>query len=78
MRMREACVDWFGVTDMINRQLLGDFALAVALVLPTAAFAGSQLPDRHAPSAAASASPAVAKAAPAEKTMAERGFGLLG
>ena len=61
---------------MINRQLLGDFALAVALVLPTAAFAGSQLPDRHAP--AASASPAMAKAAPAERTMAERGVGLLG
>lgn len=61
---------------MINRQLLGDFALAVALVLPTAAFAGSQLPDRH--SVAVSASPVVAKAAPAEKTMAERGVGLLG
>ena len=63
---------------MINRQLLGDFALAVALVLPTAAFAGSQLPDRHAPATTSSASPAMVKAAPAERTMAERGVGLLG
>jgi hypothetical protein len=61
---------------MINRQLISDVTLAFALVLPTAAFAGSDLPYRQ-PSVA-STSPAVAKAAPAERSMDERGVGLLG
>ena len=61
---------------MIDRHLIGDIALAMALVLPTAALAGAEIPQR--PSSHASASPAAAKAAPAERSMAERGVGLLG
>ena len=61
---------------MIDRHLIGDIALAMLLVLPTAALAGAEIPQRPAPDA--SASPAVAKAAPAERSMDERGVGLLG
>jgi hypothetical protein len=66
----------FGVNMMINRQLVADVTLALALVLPTAAFAGSDLPYRQVSSV--SASPIVARAAPAERSMNERGVGLLG
>ena len=61
---------------MIDRHLLGDIALAMVLVLPTAALAGAQIPDP--PTAAHVKSPVVAKAASAERAMAERGVGLLG
>lgn len=60
----------------IDRHLLGDIALAMALVLPTAAIAGANIPDR--PASHTSASAAVAKAAPAERSMDERGVSLLG
>lgn len=58
---------------IIDRQLLGDLALAMLLVLPTAAFAGSQLPAHR----SAGTTSATAKAIPAERSMAERGVGLL-
>jgi hypothetical protein len=61
---------------MIDRHLLGDIALAMVLVLPTAALAGAEIPQRRTTTEAAS--PAMAKAAPAERSMAERGVGLLG
>lgn len=61
---------------MIDRHLIGDIALAMVLVLPTAALAGSQIPEP--PTSAHVKSPVVAKAAPAERSMAERGVGLLG
>jgi hypothetical protein len=62
--------------NMIDRHLLGDIALAMVLVLPTAALAGAELPQR--PASQSSVSPTVAKAVPAERSMNERGVGLLG
>ncbi len=61
---------------MIDRHLLGDITLAIALVLPTAAIAGAEIPQH--PASAAATSPAVAKAVPAERSMDERGVSLLG
>jgi len=58
----------------LDRHLLGDLALAMVLVLPSAALAGSDLPQRF----TAATTPAIAKAMPAERSMAERGVGLLG
>lgn len=60
---------------MIDRRLVADVVLAMMLVLPTAAFAGSGMTKHQ---VVATSSPAVAKAAPADRSMAERGVGLLG
>lgn len=57
---------------IIDRQLIGDLALAMLLVLPTAAYAGSQLPTHS-----AGTTSTTTKASPAERSMAERGVGLL-
>ena len=61
----------------MDRQLLGDIALAVLLVLPTAAIAGSNIPLR-APTVSLVSSPEAAKAAPAERSMADRSVSLIG
>ena len=63
---------------MVDRQMIGDIVLAMALVLPTAAIARSEAPIRQAATASPVLSPVMAKAALAEQSMTERGVGLLG
>ena len=63
---------------MIDRQFFGDLVLAVALVLPTAALAKSQDSIAQPAAHAAAVSPAMAKAALADRTMSDRGVGLFG
>ncbi|MEO7276718.1 MAG: hypothetical protein ABIW33_01690 [Sphingomicrobium sp.] len=59
-----------------DRQLFGDVALAMLLVFPTAAIAGSQLPTQRQVAQALHSS-ASAKIAPSDRSMAEHGVNLL-
>lgn len=59
---------------MVDRQLFGDLALAVALVFPTAALARSEALSPR----AAATSPIIAHHQFTERSVARSGLGLLG